>query len=198
MENPPDYFQIFTKPPWNYIIAALAFLLGLAPKVLELGSGWHDIRSGRKQLEDEQKRLELLKLRYEIEAFKAEHSLPNLEPAPAKPLNVIQAARLESDRRPIPHWQRAYPRVTTAVLAVLQVLVGILAGMFALLTIFAPFMSSATATQPGISRTETVVLDVIYALLTCGFILLYRSLGRRKRNLIAETTPHAPPAAPIS
>lgn len=193
-----EYLKIFTKPPWNYILAAVAFVLGLAPRILELGSGWQDIRSGRKQMEDERKRLELLKLRYEIEALKAEHSLPNLEASPAKAVTMIQAVHREAERRPVPLWQRAYPRTTKAVLTVLQVLVGVFAGMFALLTVFAPFMSSSKDPKQQISATETVVLDVLYALLTWGFVVLNRSLGRRKRNIVAATTPKAPAAGPIA
>jgi hypothetical protein len=198
MEIPEYLKNIITTPPWNYILFALAFVLGLAPKVLELGSGWQDIRSGRKQMQDEQQRLEILKLRYEIEALKAEHSLPTLESPPAKPVTVIQAARRESDRSPVPHWQRAYPRVTTAVLTVLQVLVGVFAGISGLLVIFSPFMRSGTATQPPISPKEATIYDIIYALMTWGFIVLYRSLGRRKRRIIASTTPQAPAATPVS
>ncbi len=193
-----DYVRQIAKPPWNYIFAAFAFAVGLAPRILELGSGWQDIRSGRKQMQDEQQRLEILKLRYEIEALKAEHSLPTLESSPAKPVTIIQAARHEAERRPVPHWQLAYPRVTTAVLTGLQVLVGVFAGMFALLTIFSPFMRSGTPTQPPVSPTEAVVFDIIFALLTLGFIVLYRSLGRRKRKIAASTTPQAPAATPVS
>jgi hypothetical protein len=197
MESLGDYLKEIARPPWNYILAAVAFVLGLAPRILELGSGWQDIRSGRKQMEDERQRLELLKLRYEIEALKAEHSLPTLEAPPAKPANLIQAARHEADRRPVPSWQRAHPRVTKAVLTVLQVLVGVFAGMFALLAIFSPFMSSSADPKEHISATEAVVFDVIYVLLTWGFIVLNRSLGRRKRKIVASTT-QAPVAAPIS
>lgn len=198
MESLDDYFKDLAKPPWNYIIAAVAFFLGLAPKILELGSGWQDIRSGRKQMEDERQRLELLKLRYEIEALKAEHSLPSLEASPAKAVTMIQAVRREADRHPIPLWQRAYPRVTKAVLTVLQLLVGIFAGLFALLAIFYPFMSPTKDKQYPVSVTEVVVLDVIYALLTWGLVVLSRSLGRRKRNIVAATTPHAPGVGPIA
>jgi hypothetical protein len=204
LENPKipmeisEYFQKIMRPPWNYILAALAFVLGLVPRVLELGSGWQDIRSGRKQLEDERQRLELLKLRYEIEALKAEHSLPTLEPSPAKPATVIQAARRESDRRPIPLWQRAYPRVTGAVLIVLQVLTGVFAGMFALLAIFSPFWRTSKDGQVTISVTEAVVFDGIFILLTWGFIVLNRSLGRRRKHLLAASTPLAPAAMPSS
>jgi hypothetical protein len=197
MDSLADYLQKITRPPWNYILAAVAFVLGLAPRILELGSGWQDIRSGRKQMEDERKRLELLKLRYEIEALKAEHSLPTLEPSPIKPASVIQAARREADRRPIPHWQRAYPRVTAAVLTVLQVLVGVFAGIFAIMAIFAPFGTAPTDTQHPVTVTETVVLEVIYVVLTGGFILLSRSLGRRKKNILVSAAPQAPATGPI-
>jgi hypothetical protein len=46
---------------------------------------------------DERQRLELLKLRYEIEALKAEHSLPDFDQPPIEPAPVAQAANRESD-----------------------------------------------------------------------------------------------------
>jgi hypothetical protein len=198
MDSLAEYLQKITRPPWNYILAAVAFVLGLAPRILELGTGWQDIRSGRKQMEDERQRLELLKLRYEIEALKAQHSLPTLEPSPAKPVTMIQAVHRETGGHHIPLWQRAYPRVTTAVLTVLQVLVGVFAGVFAVMAIFAPFITTPTDPQQHVSATETAVFDVIYVLLTCGLIVLNRSLGRRKRNILASTTPHPPAAPPIA
>jgi len=195
MESLVTLLKDVFKPPWNYILGAIGFLLGLAPRILELGSGWQDLRSGRKRMEDEQKRYELLKLRYEIEALKAQHHLPDLDVAPAKLAAVAPTAPRESAARPIPHWQQAYPRVTTAVLAVLQAIVGIFAGMAAILAVTAPFFFQ----DPGkdhLSWSEIGGLEIVYLLMTWGLIVMYRALGRRKKSIAAHRPTVRGPDAP--
>jgi hypothetical protein len=188
-------FKDALRPPWNLVLGVVGLILGLVPRVLEFGSGWQDFRSGRKRMEDEKRRLELLKLRYEIEAFKAQHSLPDLDPSPAKTVPLAQALRRQPELRPIPKWQRSYPRFAVAILALIQVLVGIFAVIGAIMAIAGPFIMLDDK-EDKMSGGEIALLDFIYILMTSGSVIMFRAIGRWKKNIILSTRPVSSAGAP--
>jgi hypothetical protein len=82
--------QLTKSAPWLVVPATL---LTAMPKLIEFWQGFTGSRDGRKSLEIERARLENLKLRLEIEAFKKEHGVSlNLEEIPTVPMTGSRAA----------------------------------------------------------------------------------------------------------
>jgi hypothetical protein len=68
-----------------------------------------------------------------------------------------------------------------------------------MMVIAAPFVFSHESAQNNevhFSGIEIAGVDLVYVLMTWGMILLFRALGRRKRNIIATTRPSPAADAP--
>src|SRR2546430_5735027 len=63
-------------PPLSYVLGSLAVTLALGPQLARVYSQWIDFRTGRRRMELERDRLQIVKLQYEIEALRQQHPLP--------------------------------------------------------------------------------------------------------------------------
>lgn len=132
------------------ILAVIIITQG--PKLLALRSRWIDYRLNRNKLEFEKERLETLKLHYEIEAIKKQHSLPTDEyenelfrdregqktafkfKYPEFP-NFFTKVEARINRKPLWQWVARNPGAGKIVLNILYYLIAFYAYIFAFGTI---------------------------------------------------------------
>lgn len=186
------------QAPLSYVLGALVVILVLGPQIAGLYREWLDVRLGRRTLELERDRLQVLKLKYEIDALRQQYSLPEPLGATAKVAAVTPASRPAP--RPAPAWVRwllARPRLGTPVLLLLQAVFGLMTAFSAAAVIAVPVAlltgpSQPGASQPpeaGISPTMVLVVASVYALFALGFWVGYRRVRRWRRAGAGSAAP---------
>jgi hypothetical protein len=176
------------KPPWNYVLAGVGLALLAVPRLADLPSIFYDIKARRRALVLEKERLEILKLRYEIEALRKQHGLPELE-APALPVKIL--AEPERPPRPVPSappWLSIHPRLGKALLLMSQGILGFFLFSFGVSTVSVPLVliSETTGTLGAGDIGMLVFAPLIYGLLTWGCYAAYKKV-RRWRVQIGNT-----------
>jgi nitrate reductase NapE component len=135
MEELQKAFYTLVGPRFGGILGAFVLVLVLIPYIYRAWETWLDARSGKRFRELERGRYELLKIRYEIEAIRKQHELPEFRdqppsekqsslspPVPAKPSNP------RTFDQPKPQVETLKPRTRpTIVLMLVLVLFSILA-----------------------------------------------------------------------
>lgn len=74
------------------IVGGIAVFVILVTALMRAWDAWNDRKSDRRPIEAERRRLELLKLRYDIEALRKQHDLPLLVPEVIMRSAALQAA----------------------------------------------------------------------------------------------------------
>jgi hypothetical protein len=197
--DPLNILMNAIEPPWSYSLAGLALLLFISPKLLELRSSWMDLRLGRRNLDLERQRLELLKLRYEIEALRSQHGLPEVDVLPpvldvARTLAVPSptasgsAAEVPRDtpeglvqKSAIGRWLARHPLLGRPTSWLFQIVFGFLTAILGSSTVMLLWMS-IDEQEPEFSWWMTLVVAVLYALLTWGSWSTYNRVRRWRRG----------------
>ena len=162
--------------PWRYPLVAIALAFVIWPRLIEARRQIVDIRTGRLKMEREKGRLELLKLRYEIEALRKTHELPDLE----EDAGTVQAG-LAVEPKPEEHVQTPVPSPLTAwsapVLLVLGIVQAILGFFFivSLASLVLVPLSLFMIDEPNAVRV-TVAAVIVYGLLAWASYIGYRRL----------------------
>jgi hypothetical protein len=171
-------------PSIYYLVAAVAVLLVVGPRLTELRHFWLELRLGRERLEHEKLRLEVLKLRIDLRQLAQQLQLPDiareLEEVTVSPPSVV----IPSPPPPEPTgvlWRllAGHPRLGGFVMLIAQTFLGFFLGTFAIATVALPFVGWS---DPEIGPWSSVVLAIIYAgfawLSWKGFIVT-RSIRRK-------------------
>src|SRR5712691_2724831 len=180
------------KPPWSYWLAGLALVMVVAPRVVQLRTSWLDFRLGRRELELEKGRLELLKLRYEIEAIRKTHNLPDLGSLPAAasggsreaaasllrgPVSAAAPAEPETIRSPVVRWLLEHPAVGRPILLLLEL--GF--ATFGLITVVAAVGVPFAVFKESVGGA--VLAAMIYALFAWGSFVASRRVRRWRKRI---------------
>jgi hypothetical protein len=169
------------KPPWNYVIAGFALAILIGPRLAELPGLYYQISSRRWVSVYEKERLELLKLRYEIEALKKQHDLPELESPALTEETLAQPEKpIAPPARSIPIWLSHHPRIGRMVLLIAQALTGSFVLIFGISVIAAPLVL--------INKAETdmwmlLFLPLTYLVLTLISYMAFRRVRRLKARI---------------
>lgn len=116
------------QPPWNYVVGAVALATVVFPRLAEVYREFRDARTGRRDLELEKLRLEVLKLHRELniaepgpEPAEAKRKLEAI-PAPIRPAAVAAAPALVPPPRRgrIVAWLMQHPRFARPFLWISQ------------------------------------------------------------------------------
>lgn len=194
------------KPPLSYVLGGLVAVIALGPQIAGLYREWIDFRAGRRGLELERDRLQLLKLQLEIEALQRQYGLVDTTPraeaadrAVTKEMPVVQPAKPPAPAAapaPPPGWATwllARPTFGRPVLLVLQAVFGLWAAFSAVAVIAVPFTLLVAPTPPergqapenAMSPLAVIVLAVVYALFAWAFWIGYRRVRRWRRSQAA-------------
>jgi hypothetical protein len=147
-----EFIKVFLdllKPPWNYPVGIVAFVLVFGPRLMEFRSSWLELRWGRQELEREKLRLEVLKLRIDLRqlAEQEQHKLPEiareLEGVTVSPPSVV----VPSPPPPPPERARVlvrffagHPRVGWFVMLIAEIFLGFYAISFAVGAVLFPIV----------------------------------------------------------
>ena len=96
-----------------FVVAFMAVSATL-PHVAKVAEMWSTFRKGRRDFETERRRLENLKLRYEIEAIRKLHNLPELNESVTEPVLVAGELATESTLSDVRPSLSPAPQTTTA------------------------------------------------------------------------------------
>jgi len=173
-------------PPVSYVLGGLAAAVALTPQLARVYSEWIDFRTGRRRMELDRDRLEIVKLQYEIEALRQQHPLP--ESVTGEMAIVARGPTRPSPPTAAPprwvQWLLGRPRIGTPLLVTLQ-------GVFWLWAVFSAVAAFAVpaalllepsgpagspGTGPGISPGMAVTMFVVYGLFAWVFWLGFRRL----------------------
>ncbi len=184
-------------PPWIYISAPLAIILTFGPRLLEFYRSWLDLRIGRRSLLIEKERLTLLKLRYEIEALKTQHTLPEIEVELGSAVTAMEAPTAAPAPEPATPddsagWGLGWMSRATWLLSGLlwsgQVISILFVGMFALSIVVVPAVFFTSAEMgAGEALWASVVLILVYGLLAYLSYRLFKK-ARATRHALRQST----------
>jgi hypothetical protein len=170
------------RPPWNYLLAGIGLAVLGAPQFVKLSGIFYDIKSKKSAQAAEKERLEILKLRYEIEALKKEHGLAEIV-APA--LAEKSLPKAVETIAPLPAsvtWLSRNPRLGKALLLPLQGVLGFLLAIFGISVVIVPI--GLIGSQEGPMATSDilalVLLPLAYGLLAWGCYVALRRIHRWK------------------
>lgn len=160
------------QPPWNYFLG-LGFLILLAtPRFVEFRRQYLDEKMGRRHLELEKLKLEVLKLRLDLEA-KGVHPEPpetRLElqaipaaPPPAPAPVIPTAAEVAPKRRGrIRDWLIRHPRFARPFMLLCQIIAGFYFVVTAMTAVIVPFLGwTDPDMEPGISVSVAVLYGAL-------------------------------------
>jgi hypothetical protein len=188
---------------WTLAVASL--LIVVAPSGVKLWDAWRDTRSGRRTLEEEKQRLELLKLRCEIEALVKQHQLsvgreisaaPAPVPGPAGAAAAAPAPLLipsPAAAPPSPSLARPrrwawvermapkHPAITRALLRMLTGVTGLLVLFFAILSIV--YLVMAISPEPDFPRETALWALAVTLSPVAALSLLVTRIHRQARLL---------------
>lgn len=163
------------EPPWNYVFGIAALLIVVVPRLLDFHHGWVDIRQDRRQLELEKLRLEILKLRTDLQQAAELRHLPEVsrevEAIPAPPPAVVvpptptmaaPPASAPARHGGIKGVLARYPRVGKPVLWIVQIVMAYLTLILAAAAVGLPFLGWG---DPEIGGGLSIFLAVMYAAL---------------------------------
>ena len=125
--------------PWQIALGIMLLLLVVFPRLVSLRDSWVSYRQNRGQTKSEKEALELLKLRYEVEALRKMHDLPNIDPV--KSTQVLESGE-KVERQPSRIWLLIvkWPIVGGIFLRLLQLFSGVYALAFGLGSLAIPFI----------------------------------------------------------
>jgi hypothetical protein len=183
-------------PPWNYVLTAIGVLLVVVPKVIELQKSVRTLRRDREKMENEIKRLQLIKLRYEVEVLRKQHDLPEIADIPgivAGSRGVSARGARESvsfpgdgpmvpKRGPIFRWLAAHPVIGESALWALQALVGALLLVSAICIVLVP-VAVVVYPERGLSQWMAPVGMLIYGAIAYGLFGAFKRLRRLREAL---------------
>ena len=157
------------KPPWRYILAILAVVVVITPRLIDLRRNFLDAQMGRRRLEFEKLSLEVLKLRAELEQMTQREKAPDLDQAlkaiPAAP-RAAPAVPEEPPQKGRPGrlgtWLREHSGFGRALMLLLQIVFGFWMIVFALSAVTVP---AATWGEPDIGIAVVVLIVIVYAVL---------------------------------
>lgn len=193
-----DFVTNLFAPPWRWVLGGLVMVVLLFPRMLELRASWLDLRIGLRDLDIEKQRQELLKLKYEIEALRKEHDLPELEvvssplsprpvltgrpPVPATPLHAEPVRkRPEPVSNPVVRWLLDHPALGKPLLWLGQLTMGFLGAMFGMTALLMPIMALTSKTS-GVSISMGIFGFILYGILTWGAVAFYLRVRRWRRQ----------------
>ena len=162
--------------PWQLLIGGIVIVSLVVQRLASLRDTWFDFREGRSKLLLEKQQLEVLKLKYEIEAIRKANQLPEITPIPSPQQAREQTPTVLSRPSPTWLWLTKHPFFGEVFLRVVQVIVGFylfasVAGLIA-----APFMAFL---EPEFQENKWLPLGMalLYALFAYGCYKGYRRLG---------------------
>jgi len=169
------------QPPWNYILAIIALLMTVGPKLTGLRREYLDIRGGRRQLELEKARLEVFKLRLEVEQLRKEHPAADLDALLPSPPPVMSKTESKEELRPrAPKWLENNPRLGNVLLLVTQGILGFFLVVCAVFTVVTPV---ASWNEPNLGPRTSIIALIIYGLFAWLFYFYLRKTRRLRRSL---------------
>jgi hypothetical protein len=162
----------------------------VAQRLASLRDAWFDFREGRSKLLLEKQQLEILKLKYEIEAIRKANQLPEITPLPLAPQVTKKTHTVPPQRSPTWLWLTKHPLFGEVLLRVVQILVGFYLVASVAGIIAAPFMAFLEP-EFGENKWLPVGMAVLYGLFAYGCYRAYRRLGLWVMNLRAADTAKA-------
>src|SRR5258706_4326852 len=177
------------EPPWNYVVGGVTLLIFIAPPLFKLLHEFIDLRAGRRRIEFEKTRLEILKLRAELEqmghAARLREMPSELEPATVRPAQVSPTsvrppAELEGVIR---GWLQTHRRLSIVSLWTAQIFLAYIVGVFAIVTAISPFL---LWTEPEVGRGGAIGAFFIYALLTIVAYVAFASVRSFRKRVTAR------------
>lgn len=173
--------------PWQLLIGAIVLVTLVAQRLASLRDTWFDFRAGRSKLLLEKQQLEILKLRYEIEAIRKANQLPEITSVPLAPQVTKETRVVQPRRSPTWEWLTRHPVFAELLLRVAQVIVGLylfasIAGLIAV-----PF-AAFQETEHDESKWLLVGVTIMYGVFAYVCYMAYRRLGRWVVDLRATDT----------
>lgn len=169
-------------PPWNYVLAGIGLALLVGPRLAELPNVFYDFKSRRRVQIVEKERLEILKLRYEIEAIKKQHNLPDLV-LPAPPEKMLPKREEIPAAVPLAlSWLFRYPRLGKPLLVMSQSILGFFLFIFGLSVVTGPLVLIPELKRP-LEASDVgmlIVLPLTYGLLAWGCYAAFKRVRRWK------------------
>jgi hypothetical protein len=172
-------------PPWNYVLLGVGLLLLLGPRLIHLRDTWHDTQHGRRRLELEKQQLEVLKLRYEIEALRKTHQLAEIQPVHVAPQPAF-AERPARATSAIEQWLIRRPALQMLIVWSSKLFFGGCAALFIFTALVIPF---ALYKEPTLSAGSILLIEMLYLLLTWGFVVSLRRVQRWEKHLLESAHP---------
>jgi hypothetical protein len=155
------------QPPWSYVAGVVALAILVLPRLTEVYRELRDARTGRRGLELEKLRLEVLKLRRELKIAE-----PALEPAEAaRKLQAIPAAIEPAPLGPAPapapapprgrfiEWLKRHPGFSRPFLWLFEAVMAYFMVTFAVLVVAMPVMLWS---DPQFGRPLLVFMVLFY------------------------------------
>jgi hypothetical protein len=187
------------------LIAVVGVFLGLVPKFLDIAT-----QASRRQKESaalllQRQRLEVIKLRHDIEKVRrdlgepplnvrvtAEMALTEAVAAAGRAAVQHEAEHPKSTTDAAPHWVLRHPGLAKPLLLLVQIALGSLMGFSVLITIFYPIaMLADPKTRNAFGGTE-IGVEFVYLLMSMAFLALYRKVRRWRRADAAGPPPDVP------
>ena len=157
------------EPPWRYVLALLAVVVVIAPRLIDLRRNFLDAQMGRTRLEFEKLNLEILKLRAELEQMPQRHELPGFDQA-LKEIPAAPRATLDIREKPpekvasgrFGAWLRKHAWFGRPFVFLLQFFFGFWMIVFALSMMVVP---AAIWGEPELEIGVAVAIVAVYAVL---------------------------------
>jgi hypothetical protein len=168
---------------WQIFFGVIVLLSLIIPKLLTLRDTWLSYRQGINKLSLEKQQLELLKIKYEIEALRKMHGLQEI-PLPI-PMQFTTTISIEQKAQIIKRrWWVKHPVIGLIIFRFLQIFLGFYGISFALFTIVSPFVLrwNEFGGVWGI-----IMLELFYALVTYGCYKGYKKIRGIVNKLRSET-----------
>lgn len=169
---------------WQIVVGLIVLIALIAQRLASIREAWFNYRKGLSNLIFEKHQLEVLKLKYEIEAIKKTHELVDFQPAEetiavSAELEKPAHERIEKDIPPSHTWiwLTRHPILGEFVLRFTQIIVGFYLLAFAAGIVIMPFMGSV---DPEFKEDPwlVVVMWLVYVLLTYACYKGYRHIKR--------------------
>ena len=166
-------------PTWTSALAAIALLIVLGPRLIDIRRNFLDERAGRRRLEIEKTRLEVLKLHYEIEKLRKKHPLQDIEDVLLQPPTPLEPEPDEPEMSRIPRWFTKHMGLSKVLLLAMEALLAFPMILFAVSTISIPVLFFAV---DGVDP-KVALVAIIYASITWFFYVGFAKVRRLRNRL---------------
>lgn len=167
---------------WQIVVGLIVLIALIAQRLASIREAWFNYRKGLSNLIFEKHQLEVLKLKYEIEAIKKTHELVDFQP-PEIPITVSaesqkSATKIVEKEMPPSHtwtWLTKHPIFGEFILRSTQIIVGFYLFAFGAGIVMMPFMGFI---DPEFKEEPwlVVVMWLVYVLLTYACYKGYRRI----------------------